>query len=277
MRVKWALMFFVFLSLATMALFGQSAVEVLQPTATNFSEAELSVLTAAMGELSSILSDGYWASRRTFSDQAQAWQSEDFAVYTAGILAGLGYQVRIVSEDGWPDGVHAWVLVGIPLPGRTAWIPVEAAPRPGGSQELLGRIPGYGDAGGAPRFDEAYTGFASVVESPGNLPPVAFIRVPMLAFATGERIRFSPLGTYDPDGEIVRYHWDFGDGVASVLEQDQEEPFHAFSEPGDYIVTLTVIDDHGACAVASLTVHLFEPINPEDLPPPPEGGCGCGG
>jgi hypothetical protein len=273
MRGKRVLMFVFLMALFTVALIGDDRPEVLQPTPTNFSEAELSVLTSAMNDLSSILSDGYWASRRTFS--GQVWQSADFAVYTAGILAGLGYQVRIVSEDGWPDGVHAWVLVGIPLADRTVWIPVEAAPPPGGSQELLGRIPGYGDDGRESRFDEAYIDFDTVITSPANLPPVASIRVPMLAFATGEQIRFSPLGTYDPDGEIVRCHWDFGDGATPV--SDREGAFHAFTEPGVYLVTLAVIDDHGAHAVARLTVHVVEAIDPEELPQPPAGGgCGCG-
>ncbi len=53
---------------------------------------------------------------------------------------------------------------------------------------------------------------------------------------------FSAFGSYDPDGEIVSYHWDFGDGNnATGMYAD-----HVYSEPGEYVVTLTVTDNEGA-------------------------------
>jgi serine protease len=48
--------------------------------------------------------------------------------------------------------------------------------------------------------------------------------------------------SYDEDGEIINFTWDFGDGVSAsgaIVE-------HTFSGPGNYPVTLTVKDDEDA-------------------------------
>ncbi|GAI56503.1 unnamed protein product, partial [marine sediment metagenome] len=44
----------------------------------------------------------------------------------------------------------------------------------------------------------------------------------------------------DPDGYIVEWFWDFGDGVSST----QENPTHQFKRGGEYTVRLTVTDDN---------------------------------
>ncbi|MEZ4417585.1 MAG: PKD domain-containing protein [Gemmatimonadota bacterium] len=46
----------------------------------------------------------------------------------------------------------------------------------------------------------------------------------------------------DPDGTVVAWSWDFGDGTASSLQNPQ----HTFLAPGNYFVTLIVTDDDGA-------------------------------
>ncbi len=43
-----------------------------------------------------------------------------------------------------------------------------------------------------------------------------------------------------PDGEIVEWEWDFGDGSTST----EQNPTHAYEESGNYTVELTVIDDN---------------------------------
>lgn len=63
----------------------------------------------------------------------------------------------------------------------------------------------------------------------------------------------------DPDGEIVRWKWEFGDGTVSALKN----PSHQYAKPGHYFVALTVTDNDGAVATAT-TVLTVAPIN---LPP----------
>ena len=48
--------------------------------------------------------------------------------------------------------------------------------------------------------------------------------------------------SYDPDGEIAEYRWDFGDGTGAIGRRVD----HVFPQRREYPVTLTVIDDDGA-------------------------------
>ncbi len=61
---------------------------------------------------------------------------------------------------------------------------------------------------------------------------------------TGEIIFFDASGSYDPDGTIVSYQWNFGDGTnaAGITAS------HSYADDGIYTVTLTVTDDDGATA-----------------------------
>jgi fibro-slime domain-containing protein len=69
-------------------------------------------------------------------------------------------------------------------------------------------------------------------------PPVCDAGGPYVGDA-GVPIQFDGSGSYDPDGQIVGYHWDFGDGETS----DEMSPEHAYAEDGVYTVELCVTDD----------------------------------
>jgi hypothetical protein len=51
---------------------------------------------------------------------------------------------------------------------------------------------------------------------------------------------FSSRGSFDPDGYITNYTWNFGDGTISYLEN----PKHSYSKSGNYTVSLTVRDNN---------------------------------
>lgn len=74
-----------------------------------------------------------------------------------------------------------------------------------------------------------------------NIPPVADPGGPYEGVVYQEII-FSAKGSHDPDGEIVEYFWDFGDGAVAK----GETVAHAYLKPGTYEVCLTVVDDDGA-------------------------------
>lgn len=72
-----------------------------------------------------------------------------------------------------------------------------------------------------------------------NRPPVASFTESTETAFTGETIIFNASQSFDPDGVIVKYFWDFDDGEnATGLLVD-----HSYLENGSYNVTLTVTDD----------------------------------
>ena len=75
-----------------------------------------------------------------------------------------------------------------------------------------------------------------------NKPPIANAMVSKFFVSLGEEVVFNAEMSYDPDGKIVKYLWDFGDGTTG----EGVKVTHKYSLPGKYIVTLTVVDDRGA-------------------------------
>jgi PKD repeat protein len=77
----------------------------------------------------------------------------------------------------------------------------------------------------------------------GNVVPVADASagVPYIG-VVGEEITFNGSRRSDPDGDIISWHWDFGDGS----ENTGEVTTHIYSSNGTYNATLTVTDNDGA-------------------------------
>ncbi len=71
-------------------------------------------------------------------------------------------------------------------------------------------------------------------------------------------VRFNSSGTYDPDGTIIGYRWDFDDGSDPNFG---ENPSHTYSEIGNYYVTLHVTDTDGTIASATILCTIFDPSN----------------
>jgi len=81
---------------------------------------------------------------------------------------------------------------------------------------------------------------------------------PNVKISVGSIIHFSGAGSYDPDGEIVSYRWDFGDGA----KDSGMNVSHVYSELGHYTVTLTVKDNRGAEDSDKCHVKVWEPPVP---------------
>lgn len=62
----------------------------------------------------------------------------------------------------------------------------------------------------------------------------------------------------DPDGDLLTYAFDFGDGEEVVQGADVTEPIvHTYERPGSYIARLTLTDEHGATASLGIAVLVY--------------------
>jgi len=86
--------------------------------------------------------------------------------------------------------------------------------------------------------------------TPVNDPPVASFS----HSCTAQDCAFDAAASYDPDGTVTSYHWDFGDGQPGSGVTIS----HTYGLTGSYTVVLTVTDDGGASDTDSKEV-LVEP------------------
>ncbi|MEM1553195.1 MAG: PKD domain-containing protein [Candidatus Bathyarchaeia archaeon] len=78
---------------------------------------------------------------------------------------------------------------------------------------------------------------------------------------------FDASGSYDPDGYIVSYTWDFGDG--NITTTSNKIITHKYSSYGDYSVKLTVTDNDGLTDDETATIHVSQhPIAAFTFSPP---------
>jgi len=86
-----------------------------------------------------------------------------------------------------------------------------------------------------------------------NDPPVADAG-PDQSVVVGDSVIFDGSDSYDPDGGIDSYEWNFGDFTGGSGETTN----HVYSTKGTYTVTLTVTDDDGLWATDTATVSVAE-------------------
>jgi len=94
---------------------------------------------------------------------------------------------------------------------------------------------------------------SSITPPENQLPVGSFIYNPPNPII-GEDITFDASASYDLDGEIISYAWDFGDGVTAT----GITATHSYSAIGFQTVTLTVTDNEGAINRVTETVKVWD-------------------
>lgn len=84
----------------------------------------------------------------------------------------------------------------------------------------------------------------------------------------GVLITFDGFGSSDPDGNIVSYAWDFGDGNTGT----GVDPTHTYIQDGIYTVTLTVTNNDAATNQASTTTTISDTEPTADFKGTPTSG-----
>jgi len=125
----------------------------------------------------------------------------------------------------------------------------------GGNYYIVADGVGTGDA------LTAYTDYSSVgrFSLSGSWTAATVANVAPVALTTGTTptsgtapltVSFVGSSSYDPDGVIASYVWNFGDGTSSTLSNVS----HTYSTAGTYNASLTVTDNSGAQSVGTVTI-----------------------
>lgn len=160
------------------------------------------------------------------------------------VEAGTVYQYNssAVDPDGdsvrlrfdWGDGsISPWsdfVTSGTSVSASHTWTTVSNYPI---------RVIAQDTNGSNSSWSETLTVMISQTQNEGY-PPVGTFNLPGNASVKHSMV-FDASSSFDPDGTIQSYVWDFGDGITGV----GAIVVHTYESPGEYTVTLTVTDNAG--------------------------------
>ncbi|MEK7315590.1 MAG: putative Ig domain-containing protein [Candidatus Eisenbacteria bacterium] len=146
----------------------------------------------------------------------------------------LAFTVTAADPDA--DAITELSALGLPV-GATFTID------PSNSFGEFAWTPGFADAGVITvqfRASNALLGSATTMISVGNLnrAPLALDGGPYTGVA-GIAVSFNGSGSSDPDGDVLTYSWNFGDGGSAT----GATPTHIYAAGGLYTVVLTVADN----------------------------------
>lgn len=174
---------------------------------------------------------------------ATGWYAADRMIsYTPGQT----YHFRVVADI--PAGTYSTYVT--PL---------------GAAEQLLAANCGFRTPAASLNYLAVWAGIGShrvcdfeAYSDPGNqLPAAAATATPSSGIAP-LTVSFDGRGSSDPDGTVVAYAWDFGDGQSGTGAQAT----HVYQTAGKYSATLTVTDDRGGINTASVTVTVAGNLPP---------------
>ena len=178
-----------------------------------------------------------------YSSSANAWEDAEYAVFQVWLegeeLASEGAPSVVDIDGGW--------YVASYHPTETLWA---------GEYFIYGE--GYLDYG----LDilGPYTAYCALTvegSSSHSEPPEASFEYSPSEPGRGETVFFDASLSRDPDGEIVAYDWDFGDGSAARGKTVE----HAYTSEGQYEIALTVTDDDDLTATRTKRIFVSHSHN----------------
>ncbi len=106
-------------------------------------------------------------------------------------------------------------------------------------------------------FGDGSKGTGSVVRiaySPNNSTPIAVATATPTFGASPLKVTFKGSDSSDPDGDPLKYEWDFGDGSAKSTVKDP--PVHTYKNGGNFDARLKVTDSRNASATATVRISV---------------------
>jgi len=86
-----------------------------------------------------------------------------------------------------------------------------------------------------------------------NQQPVAVASASPISGTAPLTVSFDGSGSWDPDGSIATYAWDFGDGSGTSTQMN---PSYTYTTAGTYTAQLTVTDNDNATATADISITV---------------------
>jgi PKD repeat protein len=210
---------------------------------------------------------------------------DDFAILMASLIDSIGGTPRIILAYG-PAGGHAYTEVYLGKTGgqdrdvdrilkwlrseyRMNEINCHTDPISG---DVWLNLDWWKDPGGANhpggRFYQAATQIPinireDIIKIPltpiENLPPKPLFSYSPIQPEVGEVVSFNASGSFDPDGKIVDYEWDFGDGdTAHGISKSICQ--HIYSSAEKFQANLTVTDNGGGANTKTSEINVKEPL-----------------
>ncbi|MCD6282137.1 PQQ-binding-like beta-propeller repeat protein [bacterium] len=100
-------------------------------------------------------------------------------------------------------------------------------------------------------------GFIYALDDGPNTPPQADVSASPVEGDASLTVSFDASASYDPDGSVIEYRWDWDEGwYKGSFFSSGENPLvsHEFEEGGEYRCRLHAIDDKGAIGEASIDI-----------------------
>lgn len=110
--------------------------------------------------------------------------------------------------------------------------------------------------------NDGLTGSASVVITVLNASPVAVISANPLSGNAPLLVNFDASSSYDPDGSVTAYSWNFGDGTSATGVSTS----HTYTVAGTYTATLNVTDNEGALTSSQVNINVAPDPNIVNAP-----------
>lgn len=173
-------------------------------------------------------------------------------------VVGTSLTWPYLSSLSDPDKYHAFIWEDDLMVDLNALIPQDS----GWTLNIAYAINNKGDIVGTGWFDGQLHGFLLVSEIPdvGEDPipetepqsPVANASAQPLYGRAPLTVNFDAAQSFDPDGQVVEYQWEFDSGEFS----SEVQPQYTFIHSGRYPVTLTVTDNDGLIGRDTVTIRV---------------------
>ena len=179
----------------------------------------------------------------------------DTISYTiTAINLGTYWDRNVTVTDKFPNGTSSsWNIPDLPPPPQAGYqytiSGIQYTVRladvlPQQPPEVVNnaQVTGYADVNGSHQSVQAQTNFPTITLT----PPVAFFTESDDFPMVNEVVTFNASSSYAPDGQIVKYEWDWeGNGTYDLDAGTNPIATHAYEEPGVYYPTLRVTDNDG--------------------------------